>query len=608
MSKRVKHIYEFGPFRLDLEQQMLLKDDKAVALSPKVFETLVLLIERRESVTSKKDLMNVLWPDRYVEEANVSQNIFQLRKLLGENQGEAKYIETVSKRGYRFVAPVNEIVEEIGPITQPAEEQPATDASAVELKEPVPEIREDSTTGVPQTVTLAVLPAINETNEPNLEYLSDGICDNIIINLAQLPQLRVISRNLVAGYKGQHVDAREVGRGLGAEAVLITRVLSLGAVLIVTAELVEVSTGWQLWGQQYHRSLSDILQLQDELATTISEHLQLKLTAEEKKRLRRHYTQNPEAYQAYLKGRSHWNKHTAEGYEKAIESYEEAIRLDSQYALAYSALADSYVTFDFYGVLPPLEIGPKAKAAAVNALSLDDTLAEAHLALACVKMIYERAWSEAEREFLKAIELDPHYAHARNWYSHFLMAMGRIEESLSQSELALKLDPLDDSTNHYLGWHYVHARQFDRAITQLQKVLTTNPDFYLARVTLGMAYVQKGKFDKAITELSRALEADRLPVVLGVLGHAYGMAGQRERAVQIMEELEELSNRTYVPPYSIGLIHASLGEKDEAFVWFERAFAAHNEWLNWLKVAPEIDSLRGDERYLQLILKLNLVA
>jgi tetratricopeptide (TPR) repeat protein len=376
----------------------------------------------------------------------------------------------------------------------------------------------------------------------------------------------------------------------------------------VTAELVEVSTGWQLWGQQYHRSLSDILQFQDELATTISEHLKLKLTEEDKKRLGRHYTQNPEAYQAYLKGRYHWNKHTAEGYAKAIESYEEAIGLDPHYALAYSALADSYVTFDFYGVLPPLEIGPKAKVAAVNALLLDDTLAEAHLALACVKMIYERAWSDAEREFIKAVELDPNYAHARNWYSYFLMAMGRIEESLTQSELALKLDPLDDSINHYLGWHYLYARQFDRAITQLQKVLTTNPDFYLARVTLGMAYVQKGEFDKAITVLSRALEADRLPVVLGVLGHAYGIAGQRERAVQIREELEELSNRTYVPPYSIGLIHTSLGEKDEAFVWFEKAFAAHNEGLNWLKVAPEMDSLRADERFRQLILKLNLVA
>ena len=577
MSKRVKHIYEFGPFRLDLEQQTLLKVDKVVALAPRVFETLVLLIERRERVTSKKEMMNVLWPDRYVEEANLSQNIFQLRKILGENQGEAKFIETVSKRGYRFVAVVNEIVEEIGPIIQPAEEQPIADASALELKVPVPEVKEETTTGVPHTLTLAVLPAINETDEPNLDDLSDGICDNIIVNLAQLTRLRVISRSLVSGYKGQQVDAREVGRELGAETVLITRVLSLGAGLMVTAKLIEVSTGWQLWEEQYHCSLSDILQLQDELATTISAHLKLKLTEEEKKRPGRHYTQNPEAYRAYLKGRYYWNKHTAEGYEKAIESYEEAIRFDLHYALAYSALADSYVTFDFYGVLPPLEIGPKAKAAAVNALLLDDTLAEAHLALACVKMIYERAWSEAEREFLITIELDPNYAHARNWYSHFLMAMGRVEESLTQTELAFKLDPLDDSINHYLGWHYLHARQFDRAITQLQKVLTTNPDFYLARVTLGMAYVQKGEFDKAITELSRALEADRLPVVLGFLGHAYGIAGQRERAVQIIEELEELSNRTYVPPYSIGLIHASLGEKDEAFVWFERTFADRNE-------------------------------
>jgi len=593
MSKRLKHIYEFGSFRLDLEERTLWKGEEALNLPPKVFETLLLLIERQGNVISKKEMMNILWPDRYVEEANLSQNIFLLRKMLRES--EMRYIETVPKRGYRFVVPVKEIQEEIGPDISPT------------AAEPTPDQKENAAARNTQTVTsLAVLPAITEGKNGDLDYLADGICNNIRRSLAQLPQLHVISHSLVSRYKGQEVNAQEIGRELGADKVLVSRFLSLGTILIVAVELVEVSTGWQLWGDQYHRSLSDILQLQDDLATKISEHLFIKLTEEEKKRLARHYTQDADAYQAYLKGRYHWNRHCRDGYERAIQSFAEAIALDPYYALAYSALADSYVSFDFYGVLSPLEIGPKARNAAVNALLLDDTLAEAHLALACVKMMYERAWSDAEREFLKAIDLDPNYAQARNWYSHFLMAMGRIEESFTQSELALKLDPLDDSINQYLGWHYIHARQFNRAISQLEKTLANNADFLLARVTLGMAYTQRGEFDKGIAELTKAAETDRLPLVLGFLGHAYGMSGHTDIAMRIMEELEGLAKRTYVPPYCVGLIHSALGEKDEAFEWFEKAYAAHSEWLNWLKVTPEVDGLRTDPRFTELLRKLNL--
>jgi TolB-like protein/Tfp pilus assembly protein PilF len=595
MSKRVKHTYEFGPFQLDLDRRLLWREGQAVGLAPKVFEMLVLLIERRGTVVSKQEMMKVLWPDRYVEEANLTQNIFLLRKILGESQRKAKYIETISKLGYRFSAVVNETLEESPPPSPELEEEAAAS-------------KEDPGTRHQAIASLAVMPTINESDDPNLEYLSDGISENIIISLARLPQLHISSRSLVFRYKGQEVDALEAGRELGADAVVASRVRPLGSVLIIRVELIEVSTGRQLWGEQYHRSFSDILKLQDELATTISDRLRLKLTEEEKKRLGQHYTSNPEAYQWYLKGRYFWNKHTVTDYEKAIESFEQAVRLDPTYALAYSALADTYVTFDFYGVLAPWEISPKAKTAAINALLLDDTLPEAHLALACVKMMYERDWSDAEREFTKAIELDPNYAHARNWYSHFLMAMGRIEESLVQSELALKLDALDDCVNQYLGWHYIHARHFDRAIGQLEKTLTGNPDFFLARVTLGMAYVQKGEFAKGISELEKASEKDKLPVVLGFLGHAYGLAGQREKALEILEELEDLSKRTYVPPYSIALIYAALGETSDTFEWLEKAYAADNEWLNWLKVAPEVDSLRSDPRFTELLKKLDLEA
>jgi len=595
MSKQLKHYYEFGPFRLDLEEHVLLQDGEPLALPPKVFETLMLLVERGGRVVGKEEMMNTLWPDRYVEESNLTQNIFMLRKALGEGQ-KAQYIETVPRRGYRFVAPVKEVQEEAG---QP----PALEA------EPAPEpfAEEELTARREEAATsLAVLPMINEGHDPEVEYLADGITESIINTLSQLPQIRVIARSLVFRYKGREGDALKMGRELTADAVLVSRVLVLGSVLIIRAELVEVATGWQLWGERYHLPLSDIQTVQDEVATNISEKLRLRLTEEEKNRLGKHYTQNPEAYQSYLKGRYYWNKRTVEGYEKAIESFQEATRLDPGYALAYSGLADSYVAFDFYGILPPWETSPKAKTAAINALILDDTLAEAHTSLACVKMMYERDWSNAEREFIKAIELDPSYAHAHNWYSHFLMAMGRVEESLAESRLALKLDPLNDSINQYLGWHYIHARQFERAISQLEKTLEINPDFFLARVTLGMAYVQQSKFAKGVEEFEHARRLYDSPLLLGFLGHAYAMMGEREEALDVLQELEQISRRMYVPPYSIALIYTALGEKPQAFEWFEKAYAAQNEWLNWLKVAPEVDSLRGEPQFAEMLKRLDL--
>lgn len=598
MSTPVTHFYEFGPFRLDLEQRLLLSHDgQPVALAPKIFETLLLLVERRGRVVLKEEAMRVLWPNSYVEESNLSQNIFMLRKILSEGSpGNEQYIETVKKRGYRFVCPIKEIQESDPRVALEEREDRGT------IAEPeVPSRQANATTSI------AVLPMVNETNDSTAEYLSDGITESIINSLSQLPQVRVVARSLVFRYKGKQIDALKIGRELAADVVLVGRVVVLGNKLIIRVELDEVSTGWQVWGEHYHTTLSDILTVQDEVATNISTKLHIKLTEEEKKRLGKHYTDNPEAYENYLKGRYYWNKRTGAGYEKAIEYFEQAIKLDPGYALAHSGLADSYVAFDFYGVLPPWKTSPKAKKAAIAALLINDSLAEAHTSLACIKMMYERDWSGAEKEFKRAIELDPNYAQARNWYSHFLMAMGRIEESLAENELALKLDPLDDSINQYLGWHYLHARQFDRAIGQLEKTLTENPEFFLARVTLGMAYEQNGELDKAIAEFQKAYELEKNNIVRGFLGHAYAMAGDREEAQKILKELEELSERVYVPPYSIALIYTALSETDNAFEWFEKAYAAQNEWLNWLKIAPEVDSLRADPRFTDLLLRLNLI-
>src|SRR3569832_1511753 len=302
-------------------------------------------------------MMKALRPDRYVEESNLTQNIFLLRKILGEGSDKAQYIETIPKRGYRFIGTVEETQEEVD----------QTDEEAVPVKEPEPEVQQEKPARPDEARTsIAVLPSVNETGDPALEYLTDGITASLIKLLSRLPQVRVIARSLVYRYKGKEKDALKIGRELAADTVLVSRVVALGNILIVRAELVEVSTGWQLWGEQYKTQLSDILQLEDEVSTTIAAKLHLKLTEEEKKRLSKHGTQNPDAYQAFLMGCYYRDKRTGEDYEKAIESFEQAIKLDPSYALAYSALADSYVTFDFYGILPPWETSPKAKTAAIN--------------------------------------------------------------------------------------------------------------------------------------------------------------------------------------------------------------------------------------------------
>jgi DNA-binding winged helix-turn-helix (wHTH) protein/TolB-like protein len=596
-SKQFKRSYVFGSFHLDPEQKILLREGQPVPLAPKVFETLLLLVEQSGRVVGKEEMMNVLWPDRYVEEANLTQNIFMLRKLLSRGQGEEQYIETIPKRGYRFVNAVKEILEEVSP-------------SVVEESS---EGRRGFIEGEPSDyrnraiTSLAVLPIVNETDDPDVEFFSDGITESLINILSRISKLHLVARSVVFSYKGQVIEPRKVGAELGVDTVLSSRILLSHNKMIIRTELIEVANGWQIWGEQYDRPLSAILTVENELSTCISERLLSGLTEEEKKRLTKRYTQSAEAYQLYLKGRFCRNQQTEEGFKKAIESFEKAVEIYPDYALAQSALADSYVAFDFYGVIPPWESSMRAKSAAMKALAIDETLAEAHTSLACVKMMFERDWSGAEREFRRAIELEPKYAHAHKWYSHFLMAMGSIEQSFTESRIALALDPFDDEINQYLAWHHIYARHFDRAINQLEKTLEKNPDFFLARVTLGLAYVHRGEFSTGLIELQNASLLERPSLLSAFIGHAYALSGQREEALKILEELKELSKQSYVPPYAIGLIYTGLGDNAGAFEWFRKAYEAQNAWLSWLKVAPEFDNLRSDPGFADLLLRLNLV-
>lgn len=588
-------VYQFGPFRLDTAEALLLRGDETVPLTRKAFETLLVLVQSSGRTVSKEELLKSVWPDTHVEESTLAQNIFTLRKVLGQPPDGRAYIENVPRRGYRFAVKVEEVSRESGPLKR---ETPGSIAPGVETKQ-VEFFKE-------ATASLAVLPFYNETGDPDAEYLARGITESIINTLSPLPQIRVMACSTIYYCKYQDAPPQAVGRQLAVGAVLVGRIFLVQDRLIIRTELVEVETGWQIWGEQYNRKVSDILILQDEMASAISEKLRLKLTKEEQQRLTTHKTESTDSYQLYLKGRYNWNKQTEEGYEKSIEYYQQAIEIDPGFALAYSGLTDSYVLLDFYGIRPPNEMMPKARAAALKALEIDDTLAEAHTSLACVKLVHDWDWLGAEREFKRAIALNPKYPHAHHWYSHFLLAMGRFDESLRESQIALDLDPLDPGSNLHLGWYYLYTRQYEKAVKQFQRTLEIDPHFWPAHALLGESYGQHGMYAEAIRELEDMRLMEETPLTLGFLGHAYAISEQTDQAHELLYELKNQLKRSYVPPYGIALIYTGLGEKDKAFEWLEKAVEARNEWLGWLKVNPEFDSLRSDQRFTDLLRRVGL--
>ncbi len=464
MSRPAKHFYEFGRFRLDPEEHLLLRNGKPVALTPKVFDILLVLIRNSGHVVEKGELMRAVWPDSFVEENNLTVNMSALRKALGTGHAERQYIETVPKRGYRFFANVREVRGESPDLVEEY-------AGARLITEEKSSVRRD------QAITsLAVLPLVNASADPQMEYLSDGITETIINSLAQLPQLRVMARSTVFRYKGREADPQAVGHELGVGAVLTGRVSQVGESLIISMELVDVAHGWQLWGEQYNRNPADIFALQEEIAREISGKLRLRLTGEQQQRLTKRYTESTEAYQAYLRGRYHWNKYTREGLKKGTAYFQQAIDLDPGYALAYAGLADSYYRLsNLY--LPPREAMPKAKAAAMKALEIEEMLAEAHASLGLVRFWYEWDWQGAEREYKRAIELNPGYAIAPLWYGLQLMALGRFDDALAEMKRAQDLDPLSLVINTNLGGTLYRARRYDQAIEQCRRTLEIDSSF-----------------------------------------------------------------------------------------------------------------------------------
>ena len=468
-----------------------------------------------------------------------------------------------------------------------------------------------SSTSAPHTEikSLAVLPLENLSGDPETEYLSDGITESLINRLSQLPNLKVIARSSAFRYKGRDVDARTAGRELGVSAVLTGRVIKRGDNLSISVELVDIRDNSQLWGDQYNRQFSDILTVQREISQEVSERLRLRLTSEERQQLTKSYTDKTEAYQLYLKGRYFWNKRTEEGMRKGIEYFRQAIDVDPGYSLAYTGLADSYNFLGAFGiaVLPPGDAMPKAKSAAMKALEIDDSLAEAHTSLAFVRLYYDWDWPGAEREFQRAIELNPNYAPAHQWYSHLLMARGRTGESISAAKRATEIDPLSLPANMNVGWQYHWARQYDLAVEHLRKLLEMDPNFEQGHWGLGLAYERKGMFEEAAAEFQKAIAlSGGNPVYVAALGHAYAVGGKKADALRVRDELVEQLELRYIPPYWVATLYVGLGEQEQALKWLEKAYAERSGGLIWIGVDPRMDSLRSEQRFAALMQRVGL--
>jgi len=576
-------VYEFNGFRLEGSQRRLLYNGQPVPLKPKILDLLIYLVTMRGQLVVKDDLMREVWPDTIVEENNITVSMSILRKTLCDRIDQ-QFIETVPRRGYRFVAEVTEV---------------PLDLTAVRGSGPLAL----STTVIQEELidSLAVIPMESPGNDPNVEYLSDGITESIINMLSRIPKLRVLACSTVFRFKRKYIDPQEVGVQLNVRAVMMIRVLRLGEKLIIRSELVKVSDGSQLWGEQYNRTPSDILAIQDEIAKAITENLKFTLSSHDQVRLTEKATANIEAYNLYLRGRYFWNKYTKEWVMKAIDAFKEAILIDSHYALAYCGMADAY--FRLSNVyFPPAEVLPKAKDAALRAIEIDDNLAEAHSSLGLVKVYYDHDWIGAESELRKALKLNPQLLSAHQRLGSYLTFMGRFEESIRYYESALAFDPFSLQVNMNLATTYFLRGEYERSLNHSAKTIELEPNYMPIHFLMGCNYIELNRLSEAIEEFQFIYKLDEEAyLALGFMGYAHALAGQRAEAETLLNILEEISHRKYVSPYSMLVIHLALGPRDRVFEILDRLYEERNDWLVWLKVSPELKGLRADGRFRNLL-------
>jgi serine/threonine protein kinase/tetratricopeptide (TPR) repeat protein len=455
--------------------------------------------------------------------------------------------------------------------------------------------------------SLAVLPFENASRDPENEYLSDGISASLINILATVPKLRVMAQSTVFRYKGRQIDPQAVGHDLNVRAVLTGRIMQSGASLRIGTELVDVATGSQLWGAQYDRKPGDIFAIQDEISNEISGKLRLKLTRAEKKRLTKRQTDNAEAYRLYLKGRHHWNRWTEDGFYKAIEYFQQAVEKDPSYALAYTGLADSYVLLGWNSYLPPKDAFPKGKMAAMQALRLDPKLGEAHTPLAAVLWLYDWKWQETQTEFERSLALNPAHPTASHWYAEYLMTMGRHVEAIARIKNSQELDPLSLIISVAIGRDFYMARRYDDALEQLHRTVELDPNYPVTYWVLGLLLRKMGRYELAIAEGEKGVKlSGDSSMMNAALAQTFATAGERKKAIRILDDLTNLAKQKYVAPYFFAGIHVGLGEDDRAIEYLEKSYEEHSHWLIYLHLDPSMDGLRTNPRFQDLSRRVGL--
>jgi len=613
----------FAGFDLDAERKVLRRGGEIVPLPLKAVELLIVLLKNRGEVVSKNELLEAVWEETFVEESVLSNNVYILRKTLSELGAGKDLIQTVPRRGYRFTENSGE----------PGDESEIVVERHVFRQTMIEEILGELESRIPKTVSangnlkivekesggnsresinsIAVLPLVNDSGDTALNYLSEGIAESLIDNLSLLPRLRVMARTTAFRYKtsgNDSVSPQQIGAELDVEAIVTGRIRSFNNSLTIKIELVSTADAAQLWGDQYSRELDDILEIQTEIAREISGKLRLNLTGRETKHFPRPDTANVEAYHFYLKGRYFWNKRTAEWMKKGIECFEQALDCDPNYALAYSGLADSYISFATIGALSPSAAIPKAKAAANKALEINDRLAEAHAALGFIKSNYDWDWSAAEKHFKLAAETNPNYSIAYHWHGFCSIARGQFTDSIELMKQAQKLDPLSPIINVACGLPFYFMRRTERAIKIYREALETNASFFPAHVYLGMAYEQNGQYEDAVSEAQKALSyTPDNTFALASLGYIYAVSGDEEKARETIEHLNRESNKRYVSPYGMAEIYAGLKEKEQALTQLEKAAAERSWWLIFAGVNHRFDNLRDEPRFQEILRKMNLV-
>ena len=642
MPLSINRLYRFDEFELDPSRRTFVRNGTLVSVSPKAFDVLTYLVSNPGRVVSKEELLKAVWPDSFVEEGNLAQHISWLRKAMGEASAD---IVTVPGRGYQFTAQVQtELPADLLPATLPRSTlvHGTRERTQVVIEEvalvPVADRTARAsirvwpyyalaTVGVlasllagvywlwnsrthaahsPPRVMLAVLPFQNLTGDPDQEYVADGLTEEMITKLGKLrpEQLGVIARTSVVGYK--HGDKRldQIGRELSVDYVLEGSLRRATDRLRITAQLIRVQDQSHLWAEEYDRQPQDIIQVQDDVALSVAREIQLRLTPQQRVRLTARVV-SPEAHEAYLRGRFFWNQRTDEGFRKAIEYFQAAIAKDPNYAQAYAGLADTYLLLGGYGLEAQKDAMPNAKRAALQAIQIDDTLAEPYVTLGLIYVQWDWNWAGAEKSYKRAIELDANYSVAHHFYADgYLAIVGRAEEAIAELRKAHELDPLSLVIMSDLAKNLCVAGRYDEGVKQFGEALKIDPDFIQAHYYLSEeAYERRGMYPEAIAEIEkiRSPSPDAARYVNGQLGHIYAMQGRRREALEAIRKLQQLSERTYVDPRYIANIYVGLGEKDLAFLWLEKAYQEHSPTIAGMKTNWIYDPIRSDPRFIDLM-------